>query len=159
MESPWALWDGHDSGLCKRAWRFSGPRWMSGGEGLVIGLCSSYQEHVTSILWLVLWCYRQWLQMTSLVFLCSGHSANLSFLLLSSLSLTPAWDSSPTTCVNLMWSSHCFPSVTWWQNCLCPQTCMYALLFVELQLHAAARFSVAWMNSILLHSVTGHQRM
>ena len=100
MESPWALWNGHDSGLCKRAWRFSGPRWMSSGEGLVIGLCSSYQEHMTSILWLVLWCYCQWLQMTSLVFLYSWHSANLSFMLLPIFSLTLAWVSLSLSSIN-----------------------------------------------------------
>lgn len=130
MESPWALWNGHDSGLCKRAWRFSGPRWMSGGEGLVIGLCSSYQEHMTSILWLVLWCYCQWLQMTSLIFLYSGHSANLSFLLLYILSLTPA----------RFISYHlCKPHVVFTLFSLCY---LVAKLFMSSNMHVC--FTVCW---------------
>ena len=39
---------------------------------------------------------------------------------------------------------------------ICIPSIYAALLFVELQMRVAARFSVAWMNSILLHSVTGH---
>ena len=50
MESPWALRDGHDSGLCKSAWRFSGQDECQVGRDLLTGLSSSYQEHMTSIL-------------------------------------------------------------------------------------------------------------